>query len=303
MTLLIHPGFHKTGTTWLQEQLFRDTTLFNMMMSHGEIDSLIVRPHDFEFDPVLACAQVAERMSAGQAVNVLSSEILVGNPFYGSRDAVGLAQRLQAIAPDSRILLTIREQGAMIRSLYQQYVKRGGSLPIQGFLNQPCEPGYFGFAPDILQYERHASLYAKLFGPENVMVLPQELLAKDPSQFVDRVLKFAGHSGLPDGHMLPSGRSGKSFPPGGTPLIRLANHLRPSVLHPGGLRSTRWIGESLLRAGYFFNIGNARQRRQWSNAVNPMRVRYGASNRLLQPYCPVKLADFGYVMEEEAKRM
>lgn len=301
MTLLIHPGFHKTGTTWLQEQLFSDKALFNMMMSHVEIDSLIVRPHDFDFDAGPARFQVAEKLSSSQAVNVLSSEILVGNPFYGSRDAVGLAHRLHAIAPDARILLTIREQGAMLRSLYQQYVKRGGSLPIRKFLNQQCEPGYFGFAPDIFRYERHAALYAKLFGAKSVLVLPQELLARNPRRFVDLLLRFSGHPGLPDDHKLSADRPGKSFPPGGTPLIRLANHLRPSVLHPGGPRASRWIGESLLRLGYFCNIGNSRQRRQWSAVVNPLRDGYAASNRALQPYCPVALEEFGYVMGDNTE--
>lgn len=304
MALLIHPGFHKTGTTWLQEQLFTDKTLFNMLMPHADIDALIVRPHDFNFNPAMARARLLARLGPPELVDVLSSEILVGNPFSGSRDAVTLATRLHKIAPDARIVLTIREQGAMMRSLYQQYIKRGGSLSLVHFLAQRCEPGYFGFDPQTLEYERYASLYAGLYGKHNVLVLPQELLARNPREFVDRLLTFAGRPGLSDDHELPTEKAGKSFPPGGTPLIRIANYLRPSVLHPGGPRISVTVAEFLVRLGYTCKVGSRRQEQQWRSTVNPLRERYATSNRLLQAFCPVRLAELGYPFEmpvEEAR--
>jgi hypothetical protein len=44
MPLLIHPGFHKTGTTWLQQQVFSDTRAFHMLFDHEEIDRLFIPP-------------------------------------------------------------------------------------------------------------------------------------------------------------------------------------------------------------------------------------------------------------------
>src|SRR3546814_6092654 len=47
-------------------------------------------------------------------------------------------------SPEAKILLTVRRQAAAMRSLYQQYIKRGGSLSEAHFfdLNDTCEPGY-----------------------------------------------------------------------------------------------------------------------------------------------------------------
>ena len=49
--VLIHIGYHKTGTTWFQKILFRPEFGLPPIMSHEEVFATLVRPHELAFDP------------------------------------------------------------------------------------------------------------------------------------------------------------------------------------------------------------------------------------------------------------
>ena len=184
MSLLIHPGFHKTGTTWLQQQLFSDTGYFHSMFSHEEIYSLFVRPHDLEFCRDTAEKLVSERRSndtnggGKPIVDVISSEILSGLIFTGSHTSKIIAERLAECCGGAKILFTVRAQKPITRSIYFQYIKRGGRLDIEDFLTYRPEPGYGWFNPSVVAFDLLVRCYADLFGADNVLVLPQELLGR-----------------------------------------------------------------------------------------------------------------------------
>lgn len=295
MPLLIHPGFHKTGTTWLQERVFSIKPTFNYLLTHDEVDQNIVRPHDLVFSTELASELIrSRRSSAHSQIDVISCEMLVGNPFLGSRDAAVLARRLKSIAPESKILLTVREQGAMLRSLYQQYVKRGGTLDIKDFLYPRSANGYFSFDPVIIHFHILAEYYADLFGEANVLVLPQELLARDRFAAIGHLLEFAEHTELAAQIQISPERSGESPPIGATGLMRFANHWRPSAINPGAPRRTAALARMLLGAARRKNWGGEHHLRKWTAAIEPLAEDCRASNRALQQYCPVPLDVLGY---------
>ncbi|MCT2398389.1 sulfotransferase [Novosphingobium mangrovi (ex Huang et al. 2023)] len=305
MTLLIHPGFHKTATTWLQNELFTDPRWFRMLMQPEDVQKWIVRPHDFAFDADAARQEIAARRAAGTpaSIDVISNENLVANPFFGSRESKLLVERLRLIAPEAKILLTVRRQPAAMRSLYQQYVKRGGSLSVEDFFdqNEKCEPGYYGFDPLCLRFDLLADEYARAFGPDNVLVLPQELLAKDARAFLGAILQHCGMAGPAEGET-PSTKmgAGKSPPDGGVPLLRLANRLRPTPVYPAGPRSLAPIGNFLYRLAYHQHAFSSYYRRKLEGAIEERASgHYAAGNRHLQSYCPVDLAKLKYEMAED----
>ena len=300
MPLLIHPGFHKTGTTWLQKELFENSPQFSSLLGQYEIDDVLVKPHDLDFSAGPAIEAItARRSKSGGAIDVLSSELLVGNPLFGSRDAATLASRLHEVVPDAKILLTTREQGGMLRSLYQQYLKRGGTQKLETFVQPNMEPGYFAFHPDLLRYERFAMLYERLFGPGSVLVLPHELLLRDPRRFLEALFEFATGT-VPTEIWLPEMRKvGRSPPPGATDLIRFSNRLRQTVLNPGAPRITRPAGEVLFRAAYRYPFSSARQSAQWQRTIDPLLPPYREANRDLQRFCPVPLGAFRYPMPQQ----
>lgn len=92
--VLIHPGFHKTGTTYLQEVVFADGENFAQPWPRQLIYDHIVDPHEFAFDAEAsraAFAALRAQVPSG-ALPVLSEEGLCGNPFNGARGRRGFTR-------------------------------------------------------------------------------------------------------------------------------------------------------------------------------------------------------------------
>lgn len=248
--LLIHIGYHKTGTTWLQRTLFVPANGYCQLLDHQQINELLVRPYPLAFDS----AEVTARTAAARAampegcVPVLSSEILSGNPFYGGRDCTLCAARLRECFPGARILITIREQIAAIASTYMQYVRRGGTLPPDRFFEPRPEPGYNGFDPRHFEYDRLVAEYRRLFGGENVLVVTNELLAKSAMAAATQIAEFS--SATPP-REVNSTRVGVSAPEASAGLLRVMNRLR------SGPTSTATLVD-LGRLGLWIHRGSAK---------------------------------------------
>lgn len=300
MTLLIHPGFHKTATTWLQETVFSDTRFFRSLMSHTEISEVFVAPHDFTFDAERARDEVARRCEGAQegVADVISSEILSGNIITGSRDSMVIADRVAAIGQPAKVLFTVRSQQRIAQSVYMQYLKRGGRLSIGDYLSFAPEPGYFWFDPGSLEFDRLVRAYAERFGADNVMVLPQELLAKDEKAYLRLLFAFAGlDEAKAESEFRVASARGVSPPASGVPILRLANAFRNTQLNPGPESILSRGGEVLQAIGYRWRLGREGADRTMKQTVKSLLAgRYAASNARLQAFAPVDLAALGYEM-------
>jgi hypothetical protein len=232
--LLIHIGYHKTATTWMQTRLFQPEHAFRMLADHDEIFARVVKPHGLWFDPGAMRTLIAERcegLPEGHTA-VVSSELLSGHPFYGGHMSDTYAHRLKAIAPDARILISIREQLKILPSVYMQYLLRGGTLPYARFFAGTDVPGFFGFQPEHFEYDRLVTLYQGLFGVNNVHVLTQESLQQDIDATCATLSRFAGNTGFAGLNETARTARGVSYPEYGVPILRRINHLRRSPITP-----------------------------------------------------------------------
>ena len=296
--LLIHPGFHKTGTTFLQQCVFSDPRFFRPLVTHDEAHELFVEPHESHFDPVEAQSYLRDRLAdeTSSCVKVVSSEILSGNILLGSRDSFLIARRLIQTFPHARVLFTVRKQQSFVLSAYLQYVKRGGRRNLREFLTFQPEPGYHWFDLKSLRFDRLVSLYAKHYGDKNVLVLPQELLRKDRTEFLKVLFDFSGaREPYGEGNLKFPKSVGKSPPVSGVPILRLANLFRPSALNPEGPRFSSFLARALISLGYRYKFRENEIKycleRQVEDRCGNM---YQSSNLSLQKFCPVSLSDLGY---------
>jgi hypothetical protein len=231
-TPLIHIGYHKTASTWLQKQIFYPQHAgFYAPFHSRDIQKEIVAPNSFDFDPEVCrrlYAPAIEQARASGMTPVFSAERLSGHPYSGGFDSQMIADRLLQIFPKGKVLIVIREQKSIIRSAYIQYIKRGGAATLKTFLDRANLIGAVPlFSLDFYKYHRLISYYHQLYGQENVLVLPYELLVADRKQFVGEVQAFCGLTqtesfwteGLAQGtiNKSPSGLESQ--------LIRLLNHI------------------------------------------------------------------------------
>lgn len=104
----------------------------------------------------------------------ISNESLCFSTTPGHLDTTVKARRLRAIfGPDAEVILILRNQPALLRSLYGESVRNGHAGSYREFLTWIYLYQDRSFLYDIL-YDRTYDLYAGLFGAEHVHVVPLE---------------------------------------------------------------------------------------------------------------------------------
>lgn len=126
---LIHIGYPKSGSTWLQRNVFRNPKLGFFEQSRHKVTELLIAPNTFDFEAATCRQQFLPDIQQAQERglhSVLSQEMLTGRAHTGGYNGATNAERLAQVFPNAKILIVIREQKRMILSSYKQYVKGGG---------------------------------------------------------------------------------------------------------------------------------------------------------------------------------
>lgn len=200
MRPIVHIGYHKTATTWFQEQVYPNS------VSHRWIPRAMARralldPPGLSFSAAEARRQLHD--PDDRRPPVICEENLSGYIHNGGLHglmAPEAARRIREVFPDALILITIRAQPEMIAASYVQYVRGGGTYGPRRYL---FAPHYLTgarrhaykqplFAFEHFEYDRLIAHYDALFGAENVVVLPYEALRHDPAAFLDRLADATG---------------------------------------------------------------------------------------------------------------
>lgn len=308
--LLIHVGLHKTGSTWLQQDLFCNPD-YGFTNDTGEPRQQIIMhigvPDPLFFDSAKVASHYAPPIQDARRAGLtlaLSHEQLAGHPSAGGRDRCIIADRLRATFPDARILFVFREQRSLIQSMYSQHITAGGVESLRRYLATP-EPWCLrkpSFQLEFYEFDRMIGYYRDLFGPDRVLALPLELLGKRPQEFAERIMEFCGHrpATLPPSTPRNVRRPQlmqlvqrplnmlfyhNDFSPGALIHIprfnkRFAKYFRPVFQ----LLSPRFVDRWILD----------RQRRRIEKLVGD---RYAGSNRRTQELIGLPLAEFGYPVD------
>lgn len=303
---LVHIGYHKTATSWLQRRYFGDPTRGWCLCDRGLVGRVLINRHSLDFDADLACKSLYpwRREAPEEAVPVLSHERLSGYPHSGGYDSKELAGRIAAVLPDARILLVIREQRDMLYSSYRQYIVDGGACGLKSYLN-PVALGNSrvpAFTPAYFEYDRLIKCYRQLFGADNFLVLPYEMFCARPREFIEAIELFAGRA--PGEHMdavdeTPVNRGRSAI---GIALLgwvnRLAhrNDLNPAPLVESaalsgiGGRLARAVDRRLPRG-----LGTRRMEHRHRDTLAAYSIgRFGASNLRTCALTGLDLVEWGY---------
>jgi len=295
--MLIHIGYHKTGTTWLQNRFFPSHPEFAPAINSARVWRSLIEPNALVFDPDECRTILTGGDSADTKVDVISAERLSGNPHSGGYDSRQTADRLLQIFPNAKVLIVLREQAGMLNSLYRQYVRMGGMCPLADYLS-PIRDGRMPlFRYEHLQYHRLVHHYQQLFDKENVCILPYELLRHDPELFAARICTFAGVNPLaPDPAPQVIARSSCDFV---TAIKSRVNRLHGGdSLHPVK-PPMPWLTGSLLKLADRLNDIEAIQNidlRYGERCETFAKGLYEGSNRELQSLVDFDLSKLGYAL-------
>ena len=300
---LVHVGYHKTGTTWLQRHLFKVPDRGFLCPRRVQIYQALVLPNPLDFDAATArgtFAPLLEEAKLRGLVPVLSHERLGGHFETGGYDSKEIAERVAAVFEEARVLICIREQESMILSAYKQHLKRDGCLSLRTFVTSTGV--YYGprFSLTQYEYDRLIRCYQRLFGKDRVLVLPFEQFKTKPEHFASRLSDFCGvqmAEGLPFEQRV-------NVTPSGAALAakRYFNWL--FVAGPRNRSFTFALPKVLRRFGkisFFEKLCSNRRKRRWDEksgafVANHVGDHYCESNRRTADLTGLDLAGYGYKM-------
>lgn len=199
-SVLIHVGFHKTATSFLQTEFFSQTQLgfsqyprlYCTKLVHEDLVNL--GPFDeLSSETIKKLRQFARNAAEKGLLPVISHERLSGYPASGGFDSKQILDQIKEIFPNASILIIIREQISLIKSVYGQIITDGGGYSLRDFLHS-LEPKIMRipqFRLSFYEFDKYINYCQTLFGKNNVLALPYELLLENHQEFLDQIGIFA----------------------------------------------------------------------------------------------------------------
>ncbi len=183
MKALIHIGYSKTGTKWLQNSFFPFVTNASFVNLYFT-NKFFLNTDVLDFDSEKVKLDIIKVINLDKTIKIFSSEFLTTPITYGwhyGYYSFGIAQKIKSVFPDATVIIFIRRQQSLIPSAYQQYVKNGGTFSFRRWL-------YSGevFSFEHLLYDRLIEYYKSLFSDKQVRVYLYEDFKNDSKQFIHR---------------------------------------------------------------------------------------------------------------------
>ncbi len=285
--MIVHIGYHKTGTTYLQRNLFPRLKGIQFY-DYDTCRKLLTSIHQstsLEYEPEHISVKLDKSKKA-----LYSLEALTGTMGLGTYN-LEIAHRLKNLG-FAKIIITIRRQDLMLEAIYRQYVQQGGVLKSKAFLKN-----YNFFSWSYLDYYPLVKRYCGLFGQENVLVLAQEELLENSSVTESRIQEFCkaeGYEALENPTNLNRSLSSLSIG-----QLRIINHFtfnnyRPSHLLWKGISSQnfRQLYQKVLDPYLWRHLS---KKHIFSSSTRQKAVELNKeNNRLLDNYTASDLKTYGY---------
>ncbi len=196
--LLVHIGYHKTGTTWLRKTVFSNADLGFNLIAKKPVRSFLINESSAEniTDINIQKARRLIQEPTPVPAQVISFPGLSGRFHTDGQDAFQIADRVAYLYPDASILIVVREQMDMIRSSYSTFVCKGGARSLAEYLKwgRPSSNDRQNASTptDRFAYFALTNHYVQRFGRSNVLVLPYERLKKAPADFIYQIIHHCG---------------------------------------------------------------------------------------------------------------
>lgn len=234
--VVFHIGLHKTATTTLQKDLFPACSGINHLT--GQRPAAFVSRVTTGDPAYISGEELRHGLYPSlddERVNLLSDEALSG-ALYSGVGKRGLDHRtpiiynLRSAFPEARLVVVIRRQDELAKSIYRQYLKFGGTEPAARFFGvQSAGEGIF--PTDRFIFSPYLAALKDAFS-KGVLILVYEEFVHDPRSFLEKLCGFLGVS-PPE---VSLGRSNSTnLGARGMEATRIANRFFRNQLNPAGL--------------------------------------------------------------------
>lgn len=180
--IILHVGMHKTGTTFLQWNVFPyiDAKFHWHLFYKNHMKNVLDLSKKPDYDKIKD--QLGQVLS-DEKINIISEENIYTYQFTKTDDRYARLERINKIFSKAKIIIGTRKKEENLASWYVEYVSVGGTQDYQGFLDNFLNI-------DKLDYKAYIDKLVELYGKENVFVYSIDELRSDQSAFVEKLCRF-----------------------------------------------------------------------------------------------------------------
>ena len=216
--IYIHIGYPKTGTTTLQNYLFPEHSQIDYVRSKGSNFSFITdvfysRENAFKKKKTEIKKELEAYSKSCKTNKIVYSEESFTSfsmffrfepiPYIYTLEPNSIARKLGCAFIDtnvfnsSKVILTIRRQDELLKSMYAQvynlaFKRFSHTNSFQKFLKYAFSENSDGFILDAINYNDSVLEYEKIFGNGNVCVLVYEEFKLNPKNYIKKLASFIG---------------------------------------------------------------------------------------------------------------
>ena len=283
--IFLHIGLHKTATTTLQKQLFPAWINLNYI-SNSNIDMVEFVDLAITCDPIYFDKDKARKLISthfdSRNPNLISSEGMSGSLYdgvtkYDLDHRSPIIRNLKEALPEAHIILVIRRQDGLSRSIYRQYLKEGGTESIKKFYSvNKNSPGLITL--NRFKYSPYIDELVNSF-PAGILILTLEEFTINQKLSLQKLSDFIGIDALNIKLKKSNQTSLGTF---GVEFSRILNHFFYSKLNPGGL--LKGIPKSFRngKINWSFPSGVLHDRWPIKKPINKNSYNYKISKKILE---------------------
>jgi len=180
--IILHVGMHKTGTTFLQWNVFHyvDANYLWHIFYKSWLRDLLNMKKEVDYQKI---KNKLSTVLSTKKVNIFSEENIYTYQFSKIDNRYKRLERIKKVFPEAKIIFGTRKKEENLVSWYVEYVAVGGVLDFQGFLENHLNQDKF-------DYEPYIKKLIEYYGKENVFVYSLDELRKEQEKVVHNMCKF-----------------------------------------------------------------------------------------------------------------
>lgn len=326
MDVIIHIGYPKSASTTLQKCLFarhKDITSLAIYPSGNigrdsntpipaelafakdsrikELYAQLVNPDGIVYDPEYV-KQLWEGIHIDYKVPglpiILSNERFLSSRF-SNPEIIMKALRLYELIPLAKILIIIRSQLALLKSLYRDHPfdprtmeYRKKPVSFSKWLKIDLNRTNFSHS-NTLYFNRLTAIYDQHFGKEKVLVLPLEMLSFHKEDFVTRLSDFIGIDYEQTYQLIGEEKANQGISQTANTYRMLRNAILPLLKNARCYKDTmRKVDQGILSLTR--NLGKTADYKATDQDLEMLKEKYAAGNSELMLSRDLPLKELGY---------
>jgi hypothetical protein len=191
-SVIIHIGIQRTGSTFLQHNIFpqlKDVNLVNYHLNKGlksdilgRKDIQVILSNIENYNRDIVTKKIIRRFETNK-INLISNENIYCNMWTKEDNRFKKIEKIKDFFPNAKIIIGTRDEKDLLLSWYKKYIVNGGNKDFNNFLAEVINV-------EKLRYEKYLQHLIELYDRKNIYVYQFNEMKNDITSFIGELCDF-----------------------------------------------------------------------------------------------------------------